>query len=439
MQKYNKPIYTILFCLIASINCAKAQFSTTKRSMFINVNEIISLNLDIYNTKDNTNSLQMPKEQDIDFLKELGGLTIAHQYANTSAWVLSLYENPNSSMAKSQSENYTKFEKIKSLNPQYEFIVPYSKWEYSLDNDSLGHLTYETHSVFLEEPMYAPFAFTGKKMEGFWKRAESKYSTSILSRLSVEFCQSFWVELFSEQKSKNEEINRIRERTLMSDGSFNVTILYHELFTNVMENESLKPGIVWTNQDSDYYSFANNERKKTLNVKLAIPVLKDALEDDYFLSTYSEDRIIKGQQFYLNKLERKDWLAEQAVINFVKKQPTDTLFFIKKISFYDDSQPVAIIKYQLLGKYETVTVEMINGVPVVTNNPKYDNYNLVVKSIKQKYWSDFINGFTFGRSNDIITKYQKDYCSINIGANWDNLAEVLKRKPKDLEPYCDFD
>lgn len=427
--------YILFFLCFGFISkeTAYSQFVTYESKLFYNENYKTKLTVELFDIENTNNRLHMPSSRnDID-LKSLQNLALSKLYANTAEWTLENFQIPDSDYAIRESKNLSKFESYKSLNPEKEYIVPVTSFTYMIKGQLFGNLLFLMKTESLSDPI--PLWLNAVYVNDKWKINQVEYTTGVMDIIVTSFCHTFF-ESLNLKTQLSEPMQKVRDKVLSIDNmSFDFAKLADVAQSSFFDNVDSKSGVMWTST-SDYIKLPNHEYSKKIHIDIEIPILVTSYTDDYKIRKNDRKFYIENQQFYLDKINLDNREAEETVIDYINKSPEDTLFFLRKISFYEDSIPVAIIRYKLKNKDNTVVVEEINNRVIVTNNPKYNNLILIVKTIKPEYWRDFWN---LNSRIEAVTKYHPEYNFKMLNLNINHLAEIFRRNPKDLEPYCDFD
>ncbi len=396
----------------------KGQFMTLDRfdGFYFNFNSQCD-----FITYDSTKTrFYMPtSEKQVDY-STMAGVALSRLYATNYAWNRGIFEDSTEHAYFGIKKE--KFEAIKTLNPKTNYIVPVLEYHYTIDKEEAGVFFGIAHT---DGDRVFPVIMAGVKKAGKW------YSSNRL--MSSQF-QIYFISF------KAQILARIMERKPIGVPMFD-TLLQRILTNNRVDIEKLhREYIRIQNEKGDEYNyFINDQGKAAFKEKSPLKAQKITTEIVFTLQIEAKKDNYEDSKKYqvdIKKAYFKNHIAEKAILEYEKVTAKDSIFFNIKKSFYYQSKPIAIVKYQKNGKFKTVEVEMVNGKAMVVNNPRFENMRMVMQAIKKEKEYEFENFLK--QKTDKNYKIGKYYIPLNH-INYDRMADILKDKPVIFAPFCDYE
>jgi hypothetical protein len=410
-----KQITILLLILLPKLGLSQYDYDSHKRSLLINNHT--QGRFVVYDTT-NYKINMVKSESEVDWT-DIGNVVMSKIYANTPEWSLKVYEDTAGVV-----EDEKHYEGIKNINTIYEFIRPICTYYYTVEGEEAAVMSFTWHTK--ENEGEIPLNLTVVKKNGRWYDSNRLAIFGVTETVNA-FREQVLSHIFAGKETNNQRLNK-----LMHKVRINGEVDFEKLFDQLVEMKS-NPD----KSDYHYYTYASNASD--------FPEFKP-MQNETFTSKVVQPMDIpkcrnyryKEYEYYVAGPPQKVWVSELAIIKNHKKETPDTLQFLFRYTFMWDGHPVSAIKYDVGSKSKANIIEYIDGKWIVTDNPRFENLRYFMQCVKNNYINE-IGTMVEMQKDPILKKYTPLYKRKMHNLNVDNLGAFLKTKPKELEPYCDFD
>lgn len=410
-----KNIFILFFVLLGTKAIGQYDYDSYQNWKLLN--NLTQGTFSVYDTT--RHKINMVKSQSEVDWTDIGNIVMSKIYANTPEWTLNVYEDTTGVL-----EDSSHYLGVRGITIQNEFIRPICTYFYNVEGEeaAVTFCTWQTKAGDGEIPLTLGLV----KKNGRW------YASKRLNIFGVEqvifaFREQVLAHIFAGKETGNARLNK-----LMNEVHKNGIIDFEKLFDVLIRLKS-DPD----RSDYEYYTRAGKptafpEFKPMTTVSFKSKVMQPTEIPNLKNHKY------KKYDFYPNTYSNKDWVSELSIIKKTQRSVTDTIRFEYRYTFIWDGHPFSLIKYKI-GKVQKANVlELINGNWVITDNPRFENFRFFMQCIKYEYFM-IIGERAEMQRDPILRKYIPLYKQQMHNLNVDKLGTFLKTKPKEFEPYCDFD